>query len=630
MLKITLPNGAKKSFKKGITPAGVAEALGLRNRFLAARVNDEVVDLDRPIHKDAKVELLTFEQEQGRDVFRHSGAHLMAQAIMRLYPKALLTIGPVVEDGFYYDIDYTKPFTPEDLRKIEKEMEKIVNENLQIRRSEITRAQALKVFGKNPYKKELINEFRKTEKISAYQQGEFIDLCTGPHLPRTGLIRAFRLTKVAGAYWRADARNRQLQRIYGIAFPDRPLLDSHLKFLEEAEKRDHRKLGRELDLFSVKEEGPGFPFFHPKGMTIKNALIDYWRREHVRHGYSEISTPIILGRELWERSGHWEHYRENMYFTKIDNNDYAIKPMNCPGAMLVYKTHLHSYRDLPLRLAELGLVHRHELSGVVSGLFRVRNFTQDDAHIFVTPEQLESEIINIINLTDKFYKVFGFSYHLELSTRPAKAMGAKALWDNAEAALENALKKNKFSYKLNPGQGAFYGPKIDFHLRDALGRTWQCATVQVDFQMPEKFGLTYEGKDGKRHAPVVLHRVIYGSLERFIAILIEHYAGKFPMWLSPEQVRIITVADRFADYAKKLNDDFINAGLRSTFDATSQTVSYKVREAQLQKVNYILVVGEKEQQNGTVTVRTRDNKALGEEKPEQLIKRLLKEIEDKA
>jgi len=631
MVKITLPNGRKKEFKKGITPSEIAKAANIKESkaFVAARVNGEAIDLHRPINKDSEIKFLTFDQEEGRDVFRHSGAHVMAQAVLRLYPQAQLTIGPVIEDGFYYDIAYSKTFTPEDLKNIEKEMKKIVNENHQIKRKELTKAQAMKLFGKNPFKKELINEFKKGDTISAYEQGEFVDLCSGPHLPRTGMIKGFKLTKVAGAYWRADSKNQQLQRIYGVAFPDKKLLNIHLKWLEEAEKRDHRKLGKQLDLFSFREEGPGFPFFHPKGTIIKNELIEFWRDEHIKAGYQEISTPQILSMELWKKSGHWDHYKEHMYFTKVDEHDFAVKPMNCPGAMLVYKSHMHSYKELPFRLGELGVVHRHELSGVVSGLFRVRNFTQDDAHIFVTPEQLEAEILNIIKLTDKFYKVFGFEYHLELSTRPEKAMGEKALWDKAEKALENSLRKSKIKYNLNPGDGAFYGPKIDFHIKDALGRTWQCGTVQVDFQMPEKFGLSYEGKDGKKHVPVVIHRVIYGSLERFIGILIEHYAGRFPLWFSPEQVRIITVAERFKKYADQISQEYSEAGIRSSVDSKNESVSYKVRDAQLQKVSYILVVGDRELKNKTVTVRTSDGKVVGEKKPEAFLKKLLKEIENK-
>ncbi|MBW3022519.1 threonine--tRNA ligase [Candidatus Woesearchaeota archaeon] len=567
-----------------------------------------------------------FGTKEGKEIFWHSSSHLLAQAVKKLFPDAVLTIGPAIENGFYYDFDF-RPFTPEDLKKIEDEMKKIVHEKLKIEKVEMTKEEAKKTFKSNPYKLELINEAEG--KISAYKQGEFIDLCKGPHLDSTSEIKAFKLMKTSGAYWRGDAKNKQLQRIYGISFPDRKMLQDYLTQLAEAEKRDHRKIGKELDLYSFHEEAPGMAFFHAKGMVIWNNLLGFWREEHRKAGYVEIKTPIILNKKLWLQSGHWDHYKDNMYFTKIDEQDYAVKPMNCPGGMLVYKERLHSYRELPLRAAEVGLVHRHELSGVLSGLFRVRSFHQDDAHIFCTEEQMEKEVQAIINLVDKVYRVFGFTYHLELSTKPEKAMGTKQMWDKAENSLKKALESKKLNYKINPGDGAFYGPKIDFHIKDAIGRTWQCATIQLDFQMPEKFDLTYEGQDGKKHRPVMLHRVIYGSLERFIGVLVEHYAGKFPMWLSPVQVILLPIADRHIDYCKDVAKKYFDAGIRVEVDDKAETTPKKVRNAEMQKVNYILVVGDKELENKTVNVRTRDNKILGEKKVDEFLKQILKEVEER-
>jgi len=536
-----------------------------------------------------------------------------------------LTIGPAIDEGFYYDIDH-EPFKPEDIEKIEKEMLKIIKENLKIERSKVSKEEAEKLFKNNSYKLEMIEELGEDE-ITVYKQGEFFDLCRGPHVPSTGFVKAIKLTKVAGAYWRADANNKQLQRIYGIAFPEQSQLDQYLTLLREAELRDHRKIGKELDLFSFHDEGPGFPFFHPKGMIIFNELINFWREEHRKADYKEIRTPLILSKNLWEQSGHWEHYKDSMYFTKIDEKDYAVKPMNCPGGILVYKSAVRSYKEFPLKLAELGVVHRHELSGVLSGLFRVRCFTQDDAHIYTTEEQVEQEVKVLIDFIDKFYKKFGFDYHLELSTRPPDFMGDIKLWDKAEQNLKSALEHMKMSYKLNEGEGAFYGPKIDFHIKDCIGRTWQCATIQLDFQMPEKFDLLYDGPDGKKHRPVMLHRVVYGSMERFIGILIEHFAGKFPLWLAPLQIIILTVADRHDGYAEALKNKMFEQGIRVEVDAKAQTINHKVRDAQLQKIPLILTVGDKELENGTVALRTLDGKVKFGVNPEKLLQAIVKNVQ---
>lgn len=610
-IKITFPDGNVKEYKKGITPLEIAKSIGsrLEKDAIAAKVNDKIVDLTLPVTENASFKILTFKDAEGKEIFRHSASHVMASAVKRIFPNAKLTIGPAVEDGFYYDFDLNRPFTPEDLAKIESEMKKIVEENAEFKRIEISSNEAKKKFKESSedYKVELIQDLGD-EQISVYQHGEFIDLCRGPHVFCTGKIKAFKLMKIAGAYWRGKAENKQLQRIYGVAFPDKKELEDYLKLLEEAEKRDHRKLGRELQLFSLHDEGPGFPFFHPNGMIIWNELLNFWRVEHKKAGYVEIKTPIILNKALWEQSGHWENYRENMYTLKIDGQDYAIKPMNCPGALIWYKESSHSYRELPLRVGEIGQVHRHELSGVLSGLFRVRTFHQDDAHIFMAPEQIKDEILNVLNLADRFYKIFGLDYHLELSTRPAKSIGTDEQWKIATDGLKNALDSTGKKYKINEGDGAFYGPKIDIHIKDCLGRTWQCGTIQLDMSQPERFDLSYIGEDNAKHRPVMIHRVIYGSMERFFGILIEHYAGKFPLWLAPVQARIVTVADRFENYAKTVRDELEKNDFRVEIDSRAESIPKKIREAQVEKIPLIITVGEKEEQNNTVAPRTLDGK----------------------
>lgn len=624
MVKVMI-NGKKKECKKGTSILEIAKKL--KPDAVIAKLDGKLVDLSTKLKKDAKIELLDAESKQGNEVFRHSTAHVMAHAITKVFPKSKLTIGPVVEGGFYYDIEHA-PFKPEDLKKIEKEMQKIVKADHKIERKEITKAEALKLFKNNKYKIELVKEYGKD--LCIYKQGKFIDLCRGPHVPSTGYIKAFKLTKIAGAYWRADITQKQLQRIYGIAFPKKEDLKKHLKLLEEAEKRDHRKLGKQLELFSIHEEGPGFPFWLPKGMILKNQLLDFWKKKHREGGYVEISTPVILSKELWVKSGHWKNYREAMYTLNIDKRDFAIKPMNCPGGILIYKEKIHSYKEFPLRVAELGLVHRHELSGVLAGLFRVRAFIQDDAHIYMTPEQLEDEIVNTVEFCIDLYSPFGFEYRVELSTKPEKRIGTDKQWELATNALEKALKKLKLNYKVNPGEGAFYGPKIDFHLKDAIGREWQCGTIQVDMALPESFNLTYEGKDGRKHRPVMIHRALYGSIERFVGILIEHYAGKFPLWLAPVQMRILTVADRFKDYAQELNKRFNEHKLRSELDDRTESMGYKVRQAQLEKIPLILTVGEKEKKSKTIAVRTLDGKVYFNVKTDDFIKKVEKAVKQKA
>jgi len=628
VVRLTFPDGSESEFEKGIAVSEVIAKLKPENakKILVARLDGILVDLSKKIENNCRIEFIAFDSRQGKEVYWHSCAHVMANAITNIFPNALLTIGPVVDTGFYYDMDHA-PFNPEDLKKIEKEMNRIISRNIPFTRKEVSKSEAIGIFQKNPFKIELINEFN--EGLTVYSQEGFADLCRGPHVPSSGYIKAFKLTKIAGAYWRGDAKNKQLQRIYGVAFPDEKLLNEYVNMLAEAEKRDHRKIGKDLDLFSIHEEGPGFIFWHPKGMVVRNSLLDFWRELHRKHGYSEISTPIILNCKLWVQSGHMANYKDNMYFTKIDEQDFAIKPMNCPGGILVYREKLHSYRELPLRIGEIGTVHRHELSGVLAGLFRVRCFTQDDAHIYMTPEQIKEEIIGVISLTNEVYTKFGFTYNVELSTRPAKSMGTDEQWNTAENALKEAMDSRGIQYKINPGDGAFYGPKIDFHLKDCIGRTWQCGTIQLDMANPERFDLTYEGSDGKKHRPVMIHRTVYGSLERFIGILTEHYAGKFPLWLNPVQVRILTVADRFEPYAKGIYEKYFNAGLRAELDVRPESISYKVREAQLNKINYILVVGEREAGNNTVTVRTRDNKIIGEIDSEEFLGRLLEEIKER-
>jgi threonyl-tRNA synthetase len=541
-MKIRLKDNSVKEYPEGMSVLDIARDIspGLARAAMAGEVNGSTVDVRKEIHQDSDLNILTFDDLDGRKAFWHTSSHILAQAVKRLFPEAKLAIGPAIDNGFYYDFEVDRPFSTEDLETIEKEMTKIVKENLELNRFELPREEALRFVEEQgeSYKVELISDLPEDAVISFYRQGEFTDLCAGPHVLSTGAVKAIKLLNVAGAYWRGSEKNKMLQRIYGVTFPKRSQLEEYLERLEEAKKRDHRKLGRELDLFSLQEEGPGFPFFHPKGMVIRNLLEDYWRKEHIKHGYQEIKTPIILNRDLWIRSGHWDHYQDNMYFTKIDDMDYAVKPMNCPGSMIVYNRKIYSYRDLPLRVGELGLVHRHELSGALHGLMRVRCFTQDDAHIFMLPEQIKDEIIGVIDMVDVFYNLFGFKYHVELSTRPEDSMGSEEDWDKAINALREALEEKGMPYKINEGDGAFYGPKIDFHLEDCLGRTWQCGTIQLDFQMPERFDLTYAGSDGEKHRPVMIHRVIFGSIERFIAILIEHFAGAFPTWLAPVQVRL--------------------------------------------------------------------------------------------
>lgn len=634
MVNITLKDGSRKQYPRGTTFLQVVGDISrkLYKNAVAVRFNGRVTDLDTPVNEDGTLEILTFDDEEGREVYRHTSTHIMAQAVKRLFPDTKLAIGPPIEKGFFYDFDPSHPFTPEDIEKIEQEMENIIKADYPINRQEISRDEALKLFREKgeSYKVELIEALPEGEIISIYQQGEFVDLCVGPHLPSTGRVKAFKLMSLAGAYWRGDERNKMLQRIYGTSFPKKDLLDDYLYKLEEAKKRDHRRLGRELELFVVLDEGPGFPFFLPKGMVIRNELENFWRQEHARAGYQEIKTPIILHRSLWERSGHWDHYRENMYFTDIDDDDFAIKPMNCPGGILVYKQNLHSYRELPLRMGELGLVHRHEMSGVLHGLMRVRAFTQDDAHIFMLPSQITEEIKGVIDMVDRFYSIFGFTYHVELSTKPEKAMGSDEIWDKATTALRQALEEKGMDYKVNEGDGAFYGPKIDFHLRDSLDRTWQCGTIQLDFQMPEKFDLTYVGEDGERHRPVMIHRVIYGSIERFIGILTEHFAGAFPTWLAPIQIRIIPITERQHHYAKDLENQFREAGLRVESDLRSEKVGYKIREGQVQRIPYLLVVGDKEVETGTVAVRRRKVGDTGPRPVDKFLAEIKREIKNKS
>lgn len=633
-MKIRLKDNTVKEYPEGVSVLDIARDIspGLARAAMAGEVNGSTADIRKKIYEDSDLHILTFEDQDGKKAFWHTSSHILAQAVKNLFPEAKLAIGPAIDNGFYYDFEVEKPFSTEDLEAIEKEMTRIVKENLELSYFELPREEAIKLMEEKgeSYKIELISDLPDDEIISFYRQGDFIDLCAGPHIMSTGAVKAIKLLNVAGAYWRGSEKNKMLQRIYGVSFPKKSQLTEHLNRLEEAKKRDHRKLGRDLDLYSLQEEGPGFPFFHPKGMVLRNQLEDYWRKEHVKHGYQEIKTPIILNRDLWIRSGHWDHYQENMYFTKIDDMDYAVKPMNCPGSMLVYNRKIHSYRDLPLRIGELGLVHRHELSGTLHGLMRVRCFTQDDAHIFMLPEQIKEEIIGVIDMVDQCYNMLGFKYHVELSTRPEEAMGSVEDWDKATNALREALEEKGLPYKINEGDGAFYGPKIDFHLEDCLGRTWQCGTIQLDFQMPERFDLTYIGSDGEKHRPVMIHRVIFGSIERFIAILTEHFAGAFPAWLAPVQVKLLAITDRSNEYISNLMDDFLNNEIRAESDLRNEKIGYKIREAQMEKVPYMLVVGDKEVENGTVAVRSRKNGDMGVMKVEEFKELLLKEIQDKA
>lgn len=625
--------GREGRFDPGITVVEAIKQLSPDEveESLVAEVNGEVRDLSTRLGSDSQIKLLGWNSDAGRRALRHSAAHVMAQAVKELFPEAKLAIGPAIEDGFYYDFAVDKPFTPEDLETISTVMEQIIAQDLPFERQEIPRDQARAYFSaqREQYKVELIDDLPPEAHICLYRQGDFVDLCAGPHVPSTGYVKAFKLLNVAGAYWRGDENREMLQRIYGTAFSSKRQLEVHLEMLEEAARRDHRKLGRELGLFTLHEEGPGFPFFHPKGMILRNELESFWREEHRQAGYEEIRTPIILSQELWQRSGHWDHYRENMYFTEIDHRDFAIKPMNCPGGILVYKSSSHSYRELPLRMAEMGLVHRHERAGVLHGLMRVRCFTQDDAHIYMLPSQITEEIKGVIDLIDRIYKVFGFGYQVELSTKPDNAMGSDEIWEEATIALERALAEKGMDYKVNEGDGAFYGPKIDFHLKDCLGRTWQCGTIQLDFLMPERFDLDYIGEDGEKHPPVMIHRTCLGSIERFIGILIEHYAGAFPTWLAPIQARVLPITDRQTAYARKIMLQLQEAGVRAEVDERNEKIGYKIRDAQLQKIPYMLVVGARETETGKVAVRHRDRGDRGAMSFEVFVHGILTEISER-
>jgi threonyl-tRNA synthetase len=633
MIKITLKDGSIKEHPKGISVKEVAESIsaGLARVALVGEVDGKVKDLNYKLENDCTLSLLTFEDESGRFAYRHTASHVLAQAVKKLYPNIKLAIGPAIENGFYYDFDKTNPFSVEELDSIEKEMEKIIKEDLPLERYTLPRDEAIKFMEEKdePYKVELIRDLPEGEVISFYKQGDFVDLCAGPHLPSTGKVKAIKLLSVAGAYWRGNEKNKMLQRIYGTAYPKKSQLEEYLFRIEEAKKRDHRKIGKELDLFDILDEGPGFPFFMPKGMVLRNLLEDFWRCEHKKAGYQEIKTPIILNKDLWLRSGHWDNYRENMYTVEIDEQDFAIKPMNCPGGMLVYKRKLHSYRDLPERIGELGLVHRHELSGVLHGLMRVRCFTQDDAHIFMTPDQIKDEVIGVINLIDDFYKVFGFKYKVELSTRPEKSIGTDEMWELSTAGLKEALEAKGINYKINAGDGAFYGPKIDFHLEDSIGRTWQCGTIQLDMNLPERFDLTYVGPDGEKHRPVMIHRVVFGSIERFIAILTEHFAGAFPIWLSPVQVKILPIIDKHYDYAYKVKKLLEQNDIRVEVDTRNEKIGYKIREAQMEKTPYMLVIGDKEMDNNSVAVRSRKDGDMGTISVQDFVDKVLEEIRAK-
>lgn len=633
MVNVTLKDGSVIQVDKDSTVGDVAKKIstGLFKKAIAGKVNGEVADLMTILNEDCTLEIITFEEDGGKHTLRHTASHILAQAVKRLYPNAKLAIGPSIDNGFYYDFDVEFPITPEILDKIEKEMNKIIKENLALEKFVLPREEAMKFMEEKgeSYKVELIRDLPEDAEISFYKQGDFTDLCAGPHVPSTSYVKSIKLLSIAGAYWRGNEKNKMLQRIYGTAFTKKADLDAYLNMLEEAKKRDHRKLGKDLELFTILEEGPGFPFFLPKGMVVRNILENYWKDVHAKAGYHEIKTPIILSEELWHRSGHWDHYKENMYFTKVDEQDFAIKPMNCPGSILVYKNSLHSYRELPLRLGELGLVHRHEMSGALHGLMRVRNFTQDDAHIFMTKDQIKDEILNVINLIDNFYKVFGFEYFVELSTRPEDSMGSDEDWEVATNGLRDALDAAGLKYKINEGDGAFYGPKIDFHLRDCIGRTWQCGTIQLDFQLPERFDISYIGPDGEKHRPVMVHRVVFGSIERFIGILIEQYAGAFPMWIAPVQVRIMNITDSSVEYVKELQGKLKEKGFRVESDLRNEKIGYKIREAQLSKIPYMLVIGEKEMNEKKVAVRSRKEGDLGVITIEEFISKISKEVEEK-
>ena len=632
-MKIMLRGNAKE-FEAPMTALEIAASISheLKKEAVAAKIDGEVKDLKTVIDHDCEVEFLTFADEEGRRVYRHTASHVLAQAVKALYPDAKLAIGPAIDNGFYYDFDCAESFTTDDFKKIEKEMERVIKANYPLERFELPRAEALELMQSKgePYKVELINDLPEDAVISFYRQGDFVDLCAGPHLPSTGYVKAVKIMSVAGAYWRGSEKNKMLQRLYATAFPKKADLEAYVQQLEEAKKRDHRKLGRELDLFDVLDEGPGFPFFYPKGMVLRNILEDYWRKIHREHGYEEIKTPMILNRALWERSGHWDHYRENMYTTRIDDTDFAIKPMNCPGGMLVYKRRAWSYRDLPIRSGELGLVHRHEKSGTLHGLMRVRCFTQDDAHIFMRPDQIRDEIKGVYRLIDEVYKVFGFKYTVELSTRPENSIGTDEMWAMATDGLQGALDDLGVQYTINEGDGAFYGPKIDFHLQDCLGRTWQCGTIQLDMNLPERFDLTYVGADGEKHRPVMIHRVVFGSIERFIGIITEQFGGAFPMWLAPVQVRIMTITDRADDAARELQQKLEKAGIRTELDVRNEKIGFKIREAQMMKIPYMFVLGDKEVQDGVIAVRSRSEGTIGTMTYEQILAKMQEEVETKA
>jgi len=633
-IKVTLPDGSDLEYEAGITIKEVAFDIGPRlgKAAVAGRIDGVDADLSYDIKEDVELEIITIDSEEGLDVYRHTAAHVMAQAVKRLYDDVQLAIGPTIEDGFYYDFDLEEKLSENAFEDIEAEMKEIIAEDYEIERLELPKEEAIAKMKERgeEYKIELIEEL-EDEVVSFYQQGEFMDLCRGPHLPSTGKLKAngVKLLNVAGAYWRGDEDNEMLQRIYATAFAKQEELEEHLEMLEEAKKRDHRKLGQELDLFSLQEEGKGFPFFHPKGMVVRNQLVDFWKEEHRKAGYKEIKTPIIMDQQLWKQSGHWDHYKDNMYFTEIDDQEHAVKPMNCPGGILVYKDKMHSYRDFPIRMGELGLVHRHERSGTLHGLMRVRAFTQDDAHIYCLPDQIEEELNGVIELVDTLYGAFDFDYSVELSTKPDKAMGSDELWDRATGALKQAILDNDLDYVVNEGDGAFYGPKIDFNLEDCLGRTWQCGTIQLDFQMPERFDLTYVGEDGEEHRPVMIHRAIFGSLERFIGILIEHYAGAFPTWLAPVQTEIIPITDNHLDYAYQIKEELEEADLRVEVDARQEKVGYKIREAQVQQVPYMLIVGDDEVEAETVSVRHRREGDLGSCELDKFKADIKKEIANK-
>ena len=632
-VKIILPDGSAKEYAAGTTLGEAVKQLSnsLAKKVLAANVNGELTDLREELVDGSEVAFLTFEEDGGKHTLRHTASHILAQAVKRLWPEAKLAIGPAIDKGFYYDIDMEHTLTPEDLGKIEKEMSRIVKENLPITKSVMSRQEAIEFFkSKNEdYKVELIQDLPEDAVISCYSQGDFIDLCAGPHVASTGKVKAFKLQSIAGAYWRGDEKNKMLQRIYGTAFEKKEELDAYLHMLEEAAKRDHRKLGKELGLFVIKEEGPGFPFFLPKGMALRNELENFWREVHHEFDYEEIRTPIILNKQLWETSGHWFHYRENMYTTIIDEEEYAIKPMNCPGGILVYQNEMHSYRDFPLRYAELGLVHRHELSGALHGLFRVRAFTQDDAHVFMLPSQMQSELMKVIELFDRIYSQFGLKYHVELSTKPDNAMGDDAIWEAATEALRNAIEAKGIPYVINPGDGAFYGPKLDYHIEDSLGRTWQCGTIQLDMNLPERFQIEYVGEDGQKHRPIMIHRACFGSMERFIGILTEHYAGAFPTWMAPVQVKVLPISEKHVEYANQLAKQMHRDYVRVEVDDRSEKIGYKIRQAQMAKVPYMLVVGDKEVEEGTVNVRKHGGDELGSVPFEEFFNAIKIEIKER-